>query len=781
MHNYLIKKGTTDVSVEVRIVDSTDGTPETGVVWNTAGIDLQYRRDGAASTAITEATLAALTTAHTDGGFLHIGNGVYRLDLPDAACASGVDKVVVHGTVTGMVVIGCVIQLTDVDLFDSVRAGLTALPNAAADAAGGLPVSDAGGLDLDGMNTNINDIETDTTDIQSRLPAALVGGLMDSNVGAISADTTAADNLESQYDGTGLTGDTYPARQDQVDSIAIGSSSISTIAESYTLTTGTQSSGTFTSTETRDGVPHQHTDTAGTLDLYYQFDVGGNGTATDVGVYSYLQGSNDSVTVYAYDWDGAAWDAIGTKTGTNSATYIERTYTLLNRHTGTGANLGKVRIRFNDTGLSSATLSIDQIYTSYAVVSQSVGYAIGRVWIDTVNGNAGTESFVNGVADNPVDTIASALTIMGNLNIYDMHITSNSTFAPSTDIQGYNVYGIGYTCTLGGHDYSGTHIYHASPVTGKATTTGGSDHFDCLDSIVGNIEVDDAHFTNCSFNGTITLDQVTSGDLKIVNSRSIIAGSGTPIIDCGVAAVTHSISIANWQNGIEIRNLNNGGTNLFSISGTGQLIVASTCSGTMNVRGQFKITDNSGGNVTFVYDDIRTDVESVLEDTGTTIPATLSALPSATDIVSGGAITTSAGAVVNVDTVDVCTTNTDMRGTDNAATETKQDATDVVIAELTTQGDTNETKLDTISTVVANLNKGIIYDTAATGTLTTTSATTNLTGYGDNQLVGAYIVVTTGDAAGERREITAYTETGGVIEFAAMTFAMSNGDEFKIV
>lgn len=39
--------------------------------------------------------------------------------------------------------------LNAVDLDDSVRAGLTALPNAAADAAGGLAISDAGGLDLD--------------------------------------------------------------------------------------------------------------------------------------------------------------------------------------------------------------------------------------------------------------------------------------------------------------------------------------------------------------------------------------------------------------------------------------------------------------------------------------------------------------------------------------------------------------------------------------------------------------------------------------------------------
>jgi len=151
MHSYIFKKGSTNISIELEIIDSTDGTPETGVLWNTAGIDLQYRRDGAVSTAITEATLAALTTAHTDGGFLHIGNGVYRFDLPDAALASGQDKVVIHGTVTGMVVIPVSIQLVDYDPFDTVRLGLTSLPNAAADAAGGLPISDAGGLPMDDL------------------------------------------------------------------------------------------------------------------------------------------------------------------------------------------------------------------------------------------------------------------------------------------------------------------------------------------------------------------------------------------------------------------------------------------------------------------------------------------------------------------------------------------------------------------------------------------------------------------------------------------------------
>lgn len=49
----------------------------------------------------------------------------------------------------------------------------------------------------------VDTIQADTDDIQARLPAVLVGGRMDSNVGAISADATAADNLEAALDGTG--------------------------------------------------------------------------------------------------------------------------------------------------------------------------------------------------------------------------------------------------------------------------------------------------------------------------------------------------------------------------------------------------------------------------------------------------------------------------------------------------------------------------------------------------------------------------------------------------
>ena len=69
---------------------------------------------------------------------------------------------------------------------------------------------------------------------------------------------------------------------------------------------------------------------------------------------------------------------------------------------------------------------------------------------------------------------------------------------------------------------------------------------------------------------------------------------------------------------------------------------------------------------------IDTNVDAILVDTGTTIPAQIAALNdiAATDIVTAGAIATLSGAIVNVDLVDTTTTNTDMRGTDSAATAT---------------------------------------------------------------------------------------------------------------
>lgn len=74
-----------------------------------------------------------------------------------------------------------------IDLDDSVRAGLTALPNAVADGAGGLPISDAGGLDLDTKLANTNEI---TVARMGALTDWINGGRLDLILDIIAADTT---------------------------------------------------------------------------------------------------------------------------------------------------------------------------------------------------------------------------------------------------------------------------------------------------------------------------------------------------------------------------------------------------------------------------------------------------------------------------------------------------------------------------------------------------------------------------------------------------------------
>lgn len=207
-----IRAGTTDVSVVIRIIDAGDGTPETGVAFDTGGIDLWYRREGAASTDITEATLSALTDAHSDGGILHINDGLYRLDLPDAACAASAAGVQIGGTVTGMVVLAPYIELVAYNPYDTVRLGLTTLPNAAAEAAGGLYTRGSGAGQINQANngrvdTDVAAIATNAvtasalaadavTEIQSGLATAAaldtVDNLLDNEIGAL---TTAVADL----------------------------------------------------------------------------------------------------------------------------------------------------------------------------------------------------------------------------------------------------------------------------------------------------------------------------------------------------------------------------------------------------------------------------------------------------------------------------------------------------------------------------------------------------------------------------------------------------------
>lgn len=122
MAKLAIKKASTDVTTYVFIQDSSKTTGEglAGLAYNTGSLVGYYVRPKGGATAITLAT-QTVTGDHSDGGFVEIDAtnmpGVYRLDLPDAVCATGVPSVVVMlKGAANMSPVVLEIQLTDFDL-----------------------------------------------------------------------------------------------------------------------------------------------------------------------------------------------------------------------------------------------------------------------------------------------------------------------------------------------------------------------------------------------------------------------------------------------------------------------------------------------------------------------------------------------------------------------------------------------------------------------------------------------------------------------------------------
>lgn len=127
----VFKKDITSQSLYLEIKDTTGLAGKTGLLYSTTLLVAYYVRNGGSATAITLATLSAANSAYSSGGFKEVDAanmpGVYRLDLPDAALASGADSVLImlKGAV-GMAQSYVDFQLVAVD-FQDTTANATAL------------------------------------------------------------------------------------------------------------------------------------------------------------------------------------------------------------------------------------------------------------------------------------------------------------------------------------------------------------------------------------------------------------------------------------------------------------------------------------------------------------------------------------------------------------------------------------------------------------------------------------------------------------------------------
>jgi hypothetical protein len=535
------------------IVDSSDGSPETGVT--ITDLDLQYTRYGEAPAAKADATaLDATDSVHADNKMFEVDGtsspGLYRVDWPDAAFAIGVEGVLLVVSGTGFAPAVEDVQLTNEVVFST-----------------GAAISQPPKDEPDGFTITKGENEANDEDSTHVL------------------DETTHD-IEAINDG------------------------------------GTRK-----------------------IDVYYEFTIGGDGLPTGVTAHHQLNkggGTGKNITVYAWNWTGTpAWNQIGSlQSGT---VHQSDDYTLIAAHVGTGSDIGKVRIRYNTGSVAftdTTKLLVDQILVEYTIVSRTVGYAGGAIWVDTNASppNTNTEDFVDGTADNPVSTIAAAYVLAISLGIKDFHIINGSTITLAATSSGYSFFGDNWTLALENQTMVGIHVQGATVSGLMAGTGSGQSFMGCQLGAMSIIK--DTHFMECGIAGTQTV--VEAGDYFYDRCGSAIAGTGTPVFEFGDAIGNTNLNMRDYSGGIQLESMGDAAsTDTASIEGRGQVIEGTCTGGTVAIRGPFTISGIT--NLTLV-DDARIDSGQILDSstrifngTSTASSTTTKVFVQAADPPSGGA------------------------------------------------------------------------------------------------------------------------------------------------
>ena len=302
----------TTVTIPVNAIPLTDNTDfitrETGITYDQAGMDLTWHFIPSSGDVN---TTAVTPTTTGDYNWTHIGDGMYKIAMPSTGGAS------INNDTEG------------VGYFVGFCSGV-------------LPWRSS---NIIFRSAEINDMLVDSS--------------------------TTITALNDQYDGvTGLTGDTYPATQSQVGTISVGAGGLAVPSETFVLTSGTESAGTYVTTEQLNNAHHTILPSGSVINGYYQFDVGVNGVGTDILWDGYVGNNGDNIEIYGYDWVSSSYKQIKTLVGKNANTNEEQSFRLTKSMTGTGADVGKVRVKFLSDGVDVAVdLNTDRIWCEYTSVA----------------------------------------------------------------------------------------------------------------------------------------------------------------------------------------------------------------------------------------------------------------------------------------------------------------------------------------------------------------------------------------------------------------------------
>jgi hypothetical protein len=190
-----IFKGSTSHSEYVVLVDSTTGLPKTGIA--DTSVTGSYTRARAARAAISMSALGAADSAYSSGGWFEVDSantpGLYRIDVPDAAFATGVDQVYVTIKATG-----CKTETKEFRLTDW-NGQVASIPNAVAGAAGGVFIAGTNAATSASITGNITGNLSGSVGSVSGAVGSVTGAVGSVASGGITAASFAAGALDAVW------------------------------------------------------------------------------------------------------------------------------------------------------------------------------------------------------------------------------------------------------------------------------------------------------------------------------------------------------------------------------------------------------------------------------------------------------------------------------------------------------------------------------------------------------------------------------------------------------
>lgn len=275
-----------------------------------------------------------------------------------------------------------------------------------------------------------------------------------------------------------------------VQDIALVDGVLGTLADSATITTGSQTN-TYAKTLAHNNEYHSITVASSAISFYYEFNVSEAGIPNAYTIHGRLhEGSppsgGDTIDTYIWDWNNSTWEHVSPPSGdfigiANSTNTDDETKigVLFGRHADTD---GTVRVKLEGTSLEdSSQMYVDQIFIGYIVIGPTVDEIVDANWLETLadhSGSSGSTAEALAAAESAGDPWITALPgsytsgqagfIIGTY--LDAAISSVTVIGPGGTAVTYTVTTAGDTPVAGVGVWLTTDIAGDNTVAGTLTT-----------------------------------------------------------------------------------------------------------------------------------------------------------------------------------------------------------------------------------------------------------------------------------------------------------------------